>query len=69
MSEYTDNGDMVETLISAIKSANPTDSEIISLVRQVGTFQGMLIGMMHENPNARKTVQYMIDFYNKSKVA
>jgi hypothetical protein len=63
------NIDKLTQLRDAIKAAHPTDSLEITLVRQMGTLEGILSTLMATNTEVKKTVEFMIKYYEERKIA
>jgi len=63
------NIDKLTQLRDAIKAAHPTDSSEILLVRQLGTIEGILSTLMVTNTEVKKTVEFMIKYYEERKIA
>jgi hypothetical protein len=63
------NIDKLTQLRDAIKAAHPTDSSEITLVRQMGTLEGILYTLMITNTEVKKTVEFMIKYYEERKIA
>jgi len=63
------NIDKLTQLRDAIKAAHPTDSEVIMLVRALGTLEGILSTLMVTNTEVKKTVEFMVNYYEERKVA
>ena len=60
--------DKLQQLRTAINIANPTDSEIIALVRQLGTLEGILSSAMRDHPDVKRSVDMMISYYQEKAV-
>jgi hypothetical protein len=60
-----DNRDTLKQLRDCIRSAYPTDREEISLVRQLGTLEGILSTLMATNTEVKDTVQMMLEYYQE----
>ena len=69
MDNKMDNRDTLKQLRDAIKAAHPTDSEVIMLVRALGTLEGILSTLMTTNTEVKKTVEFMIKYYEEKKAA
>jgi len=60
--------DTLQQLRDAIKTAHPTDSEVIALVRQIGTLEGILSNAMRQHPDVARSVEVMVSFYQEKAV-
>ena len=60
-----DNRDTLKQLRDCIRSAYPTDREEISLVRQLGTLEGILSTLMATNTEVKDTVHMMLEYYQE----
>lgn len=61
--------DPLQQLRTALKTAFPTDSEVIALVRQLGTLEGILSGAMRDHPDVARSVEVMVAYYQEKKAA
>jgi len=57
--------DTLQQLRTALKTAHPTDSEVITLIRQLGTLEGILYGAMRQHPDVARSVEVMVSFYQE----
>ena len=61
--------DTLQQLRTALKTAFPTDSEVIALVRQLGTLEGILSSAMRQHPDVARSVEHMVAYYQEKKAA
>jgi len=61
--------DTLEQLHTALKTAFPTDSEVIALIRQLSTLEGILYGAMRDHPEVARSVEHMVAYYQEKKAA
>jgi len=57
--------DTLQQLHTALKTAFPTDSEVIALVRQLGTLESILSRAMRDHPDVARSVEVMVSFYQE----
>ena len=57
------SNDLLKQLKDALKDAYPTDSELITLVRQLGTLEGILSSVILYHPDVHVTVERMVQYY------
>jgi hypothetical protein len=60
--------DPLQQLRTALKTAYPTDSEVITLIRQLSTLEGILYGAMRQHPDVARSVEVMVSFYQEKAV-
>jgi hypothetical protein len=63
------SNDLLKQLKDALKDAYPTDSEVITLVRQLGTLEGILASVVRQHPDVQRTVEHMVQYYQEKKAA
>lgn len=62
------SNDLLQRLRAALKTAYPTDSELITLVRQLGTLEGILSSAIR-HPDVHVTLERVVQYYEEKKAA
>ena len=63
------SNDLLQRLRAALKTAYPTDSELTTLVCQLGTLEGILSSVILYHPDVHVTVERMVQYYEEKNAA
>ena len=63
------SNDLLQRLRAALKTAYPTDSELTTLVCQLGTLEGILSSVILYHPDVHVTVERIVQYYEERKAA